>query len=268
MHNQRPIGIFDSGVGGLTVARAITERLPGERLIYVGDTRHMPYGDKSAEHIIEYCERIVEFLIREDVKLIVIACNTASAMAASHLRAKYWPQVEIRGVGRPAVEAVIRAGYKRLGIIGTKGTIQSNIYGQLFSEYPHPPALVQLPTPLLAPMIEQGLYGTRVSRAVLDEYLSFEGFRDTDAMLLACTHYPLIRDEVDAWFGHTKAILDNAGPMSAHVQEWLSSHQLLSEAPSGPSSFYVTEYSSSFAETARLFFGAEVPIAEIDLHSA
>lgn len=267
MQKDRPIGIFDSGVGGLTVARAIAERLPGERLIYVGDTRHMPYGDKSAEHIIEYCERIVEFLIRQNVKLIVIACNTASAMAASHLRAKYWQQVEIRGVIRPAVDAVVRGGYRRLGIIGTNGTIQSNIYGQLFSEYAHAPEVVQLATPLLAPMIEQGLFGTRISRAALDEYLGFEGFRDTDALLLACTHYPLIRDEVDTWFGHTKAILDNAGPMAAHVEAWLTRHSLLHSGLPAPSEFYVTEYSESFSKTARLFYGAEVKIQEAELRT-
>ena len=114
MNAHQPIGIFDSGIGGLTVAKAIEALLPNEQLIYVGDTQHMPYGDKSADHIRLYCTRIVDFLLEKNVKMIVIACNTASAVASSYLRAKYWQQVEIMGVIRPAIQSIIEKKYKKV----------------------------------------------------------------------------------------------------------------------------------------------------------
>jgi hypothetical protein len=135
MKNTQPIGIFDSGIGGLTVAKAIEELLPNEQLIYVGDTQHMPYGDKSPEHIRQYCKQIVSFLLSKNVKLIVIACNTASSVASSYLRSIFWEQVEIMGVIRPIIISIIEKKYKKIGIIGTQGTINSNIYENLFREY-------------------------------------------------------------------------------------------------------------------------------------
>jgi glutamate racemase len=266
MTKSQAIGVFDSGIGGLTVVKAIESLLPLEQIIYVGDTQHMPYGDKSPEHIKSYCKRIVDFLLTKDVKMIVIACNTASSVAASYLRSTYWEQVEIMGVIRPAILSIIEKKYKKIGIIGTQGTIQSNIYPTLFQEYHSDVELFQLATPLLAPMIEQGLYGNKVSKAVLDEYLKNDQFQDKEAILLACTHYPLIKNEVDAYFNHTKDILDNAEPMAKAVKKYLYDKNLLSETKLSENQFYVTEYTQNFEETSKIFHGSSIQIEAIDIH--
>ena len=265
MKNTQPIGIFDSGIGGLTVAKAIEELLPNEQLIYVGDTQHMPYGDKSPEHIRQYCKQIVAFLLSKNVKLIVIACNTASSVASSYLRSIFWEQVEIMGVIRPIILSIIEKKYKKIGIIGTQGTINSNIYETLFREYGSEVEIFQLATPLLAPMIEQGFINNEVSKAILDEYLKNEQFNDKEAILLACTHYPLIKNEVNNYFHQSKDILDNALPMANRVKNYLSEKNLLATEKINPSIFYVTEYTENFKNTSKIFHGSKIQIEEIDL---
>lgn len=265
MENSQPIGIFDSGIGGLTVAKAIEELLPNEQLIYVGDTQHMPYGDKSPEHIRQYCKQIVEFLLSKNVKLIVIACNTASSVASSYLRSIFWEQVEIMGVIRPVILSIIEKKYKKIGIIGTQGTINSNIYETLFREYNSDVEIFQLATPLLAPMIEQGFYNNDVSKAVLDEYLKNDNFKDKEAILLACTHYPLIKNEVNAYFNHSKDILDNALPMANRVKNFLTDKDLLATEKTNPNIFYVTEYTQNFENTSKIFHGSKIEIKEITI---
>lgn len=266
MHKSQPIGIFDSGVGGLTVARAIEQLLPHEQIIYVGDTQHMPYGDKSEEHIKQYCKRIIEFLLEQNVKLIVIACNTASAFAASYLRSIFWEKVEIIGVIRPAIKNILSKGFHKVGIIGTQGTINSNIYASLFKEYKSDVDMFQLATPLLAPMIEAGDMNNEVSKVILNNYLQHESFKDRDCILLACTHYPLIKDEVDHFFQRQKAILDNAEPMAEEVKMFLHSKQLLSEEKKHEHIFYVTEFTQNFEKISSLFYGKKVKIIEINIH--
>lgn len=266
MDSKQPIGIFDSGVGGLTVVKAIESILPHEHLIYIGDTQHMPYGDKSAENIQLYCDRIVAFFLTKNVKLIVIACNTASAHAASFLRAKYWQQVEIKGVIRPAIKSIIAQNFKKVGIIGTQGTIQSNIFQTLFDEYKASTTLFQLATPLLAPMIEQGLYNTDVSKSILKNYLSNPGFNDAEAILLACTHYPLIKNEIQDYFNNSKIILDNAKPMAQTVYNFLIEKGLLATQKCANSEFFVTEYTKEFEQAATLFHGEQIKIEEINLN--
>jgi glutamate racemase len=265
MKNTQPIGIFDSGIGGLTVAKAIEELLPNEQLIYVGDTQHMPYGDKSPEHIRQYCKQIVSFLLSKNVKLIVIACNTASSVASSYLRSIFWEQVEIMGVIRPIIISIIEKKYKKIGIIGTQGTINSNIYENLFREYGSEVEIFQLATPLLAPMIEQGFINNEVSKAILDEYLKNEEFKDKEAILLACTHYPLIKNEVNNYFHQKKDILDNALPMANRVKNFLNEKNLLAPEKINPSVFYVTEYTENFENISKIFHGSKIQIEEIDL---
>jgi glutamate racemase len=197
---EQPIGIFDSGLGGLTVAKAIRELLPHEQILYVGDTLHMPYGDKTAEEIQGYCKSIVEFFLQKKVKLIVIACNTASSFAASYLRSLFWKQVEIIGVIRPVVRMMAEKGFQHIGIIGTKGTIQSGIFSTLYNEYHGSGSLYQLATPLLAPLIEHGDLEDNTLKQALQHYLSHPEFETCDAIVLACTHYPLIKNQIDAFF--------------------------------------------------------------------
>lgn len=262
---EQPIGIFDSGVGGLTVAQAIGQALPNERLVYFGDTVHMPYGEKSPEHIRQFCSQIVEFLMSQNVKLIVIACNTASAIAASYLRSQYWQQVEIIGVIRPVIQQIIQDQVSTLGILGTHATIGSGIYPQLIQEYGATLDVFQLATPLLAPMIEEGLMDTEVSRAVLHQYLSTPGFTECEALLLACTHYPLLRQEISDFFSGTKRIYDNAAPLAKTVKKYLSEHNLLADARKDENTFFVSEQTTHFEKTARMFYGKQISIQKIEL---
>lgn len=265
MKKEQAIGIFDSGIGGLTVAKALERALPNEHFIYFGDTEHMPYGDRSAEHIKAYTEKIVEFLIEKEVKVIVIACNSASAVAAGHLRRLYWEKVEIIGVIRPVLKEIVAQRVKKLGVIATQATVNSNIYPRLAQEYDIELDIFQLATPLLAPMIEEGLFGNEVSKAVLNEYLSNGKFADKEAILLACTHYPLIKNEVSAFFGGAKKIFDNAEPLANEVASYLRSNNLLASEKNKANQFYVSEITDHFERITQLFYGKEVKIKEVKL---
>lgn len=261
----QPIGIFDSGIGGLTVANTLSKHLPHEQFIYFGDTLHMPYGDKSAAEIQAYSKRIIEFLISKKVKLIVIACNSASSFAASYLRSLFWTQVEIIGVIRPVIQSIIAQKIKHLGIIATNATIQSNIYPMLFKEYEYDIDIFQLPTPLLAPLIEQGKGNTVLMQNALQQYLSHNEFNNKEAILLACTHYPLIHQQVFEYFNETKKILDNALPLVHRVKKYLEVNDISSSIRIAENEFYVSKYSSAFEKTTQYFYNHKVIIQEIKI---
>lgn len=271
MTKTQPIGIFDSGIGGLTIVKSLEKELPHERFIYFGDTAHMPYGEKSPEEILSYSKKIVEFLISKKVKLIVIACNSASSIAASQLRASYWQQVEIMGVIRPAIKAIIQKKIKSVGIIGTQATIRSNIYANLLLECDPNLDIYQKETPKLAPLIENGFVGDPLLDHELANYLLDPQFVDKEAILLACTHYPLISHQVDTFFKHQKQILDNAGPLAVEVRRYLSEKQLLAspkaadEAKVASNEFYVSKYSPNFIKNIQTFYNTPIRIEEIRL---
>ncbi len=262
MQKNQAIGIFDSGIGGLTVAKSLSEELPNEQFIYFGDTAHMPYGDKSSQEIIEYSKKIVEFLISKNVKLIVIACNSASSVAASALRAQYWRQVEIIGVIRPIIKMCIEKHLKKIGIIATKATVESHIYLDIINEYKADIEVYQKATPLLAPMIERGQQGSEALNHVLENYLQDEQFRDKEAILLACTHYPIIKQEIDDFFNHKKIILDNAKPLANEIKKYLTEKNLLADIKTKPNEFYVSRYSEVFQQTTKTFYNHTIQIIE------
>ena len=258
--NNAPIGIFDSGLGGLTVAKAIRELLPEESIIYYGDTLHLPYGEKSPTHIQEYSDTIVQYLISKKVKVIVIACNSASSVSASYLRKKYHEQIEIRGVIRPLLSQVANKGYKKLGLIGTQATVQSGIYNEILKEYNPTIKLHSLATPLLVPMIEEGFNTNKISQEVIKEYLST--FENIDALLLACTHYPLIKETVQFYFDNKIKVLDNATFMAEDIQEYLSKNNLLSAKKKSKDIFEVSDFTQNFAKSASMFFGTAINVTE------
>jgi glutamate racemase len=256
-----PIGIFDSGLGGLTVAKAIHELLPKESLLYYGDTLHLPYGEKSETHIIEYSERIVRFLLKQEVKLIVIACNSASANAASYLRKKYHDQIEIRGVIRPMLAAIANQNYQKVGLIGTQATIKSAIYPKILAEYNQKMSLECMATPLLVPMIEEGFNTNKISEEIIKEYL--QKFEPIDALLLACTHYPLIQESVASFFEDKIKVYNNAQYMAEDVRAYLQRNDLLENKNQKPKhSFLVSDYTETFANSASMFFGKEILVEE------
>lgn len=252
---SRPIGVFDSGIGGLTVAKAIKKVLPNEQLIYFGDTVHMPYGDKSADAIRYYCLRISKFLLEQNCKMIVIACNSASSAAYDLLLDFFEGKVLFVNVVDPLVEEVKRRKLQNVGVIATKATIHSSIYKNKIKAIDQKIRVSQLATPLLAPMIEEGFFAGNIARSVIENYLQQPELQGIDALLLACTHYPLIKADIEDFYHHKVLVLDSTDVVSFAVQKLLADENMLSQASPGPDIFYVSDFTESFEETARVFYG-------------
>ncbi|MFT5164924.1 MAG: glutamate racemase [Saprospiraceae bacterium] len=256
----QPIGVFDSGIGGLTVANAIISHLPQEEIIYFGDTAHLPYGDKSADAIRYYSLKIVKFLLEQKCKMIVIACNSASAAAYKVLLDFYEGQALFVNVVDPLVEAVASNNYKKVGIIATKATISSGIYKYKLQEAKPSLQVESLATPLLAPMIEEGYFNNNISDAVIEKYLSNPIFENIDALLLACTHYPLIRKNIEDYFQQKVKVYDSTNVVAHAVRKRLQEFDLLNdEAPKAPK-FFVSDYTPSFAETTQIFYKEKIEL--------
>jgi glutamate racemase len=260
MTRSSPIGIFDSGIGGLTVAHAIAEALPEETLIYFGDTAHMPYGDKSKELIRHYAERITNYLLKnEQCKCIVIACNTASAAAYEYLRDAFKNIIPVINVIDPIIEAVIADdAIHRVGIIATKTTIASGIYQEKLSRRKASLEYTALATPLLAPMIEEGFYNDKISHEVIYSYLEQPELKDIDALILGCTHYPLIKEEINTFYGGRVKVIDSTGIVAEKVKKILGNEELLNTKRNAPNKYYVSDYTDSFEKTTSVFFGSKI----------
>ncbi|MGQ9619485.1 MAG: glutamate racemase [Bacteroidales bacterium] len=262
---HQPIGIFDSGVGGLTVAHAIKQIMPGESLIYFGDTAHLPYGDKSAELIRQYSERIVEFLIQMNAKAILIACNSASASAYRYLREKFRGSTIIMDVITPVINYVSSRNFKKVGVIGTKRTITSGVYNNMLAEKSPMTEVVSLATPLFVPMIEEGFIYDDVSNQIIRTYLSQGIFDGIEALILGCTHYPVIRNQISKFFDFHVEIIDSSRIVSSSVREILKQNRLLGDVPSENDRFIVSDYTEYFGKIARLFFEKEIELEKIDI---
>jgi glutamate racemase len=264
----RPIGIFDSGIGGLTVARAVAQRLPHERLVYFGDTAHLPYGEKSTAAIQAYAVKICDVLLRQHCKLILIACNSASAAAYELVREYVGSKAVVVGMIDPVVQHVGQhyAG-RPVGLIGTKQTVGSNIYRKKIDQLDLGVDLHALATPLLVPMIEEGFFNGRVSEEIIRAYLDHPALQDIDALLLACTHFPLIKPQMEAHYQGRVAVLDPSDVVAATVADALATRQLLAPlAESAPAHhFYVSDFTRSFEESTRIFFGQEVQLEHYPL---
>ena len=259
-HKKQPIGVFDSGIGGLTVANAINRHLPNEEIIYFGDTAHLPYGDKSADAIRYYCLKIVKFLLERDCKMIVIACNSASS-AAYNVLVDFFPGEAIFvNVVDPLVEAVAENDFKKIGIIGTKATIRSKVYQRKLREQQPELKVSSLATPLLAPMIEEGYFHNRVSQVVIETYLSNEEFKDIEALLLSCTHYPLIRKDIKTFLGKGVEVLDSTLFTVKNIEDKLLKQNLLNDEKNNSHQFYVSDYTQSFEETTNLFYDEDLQL--------
>lgn len=269
--NNRPIGIFDSGIGGLTVADAIRQLLPNENLIYFGDTAHLPYGDKSEAAIQAYSIKIADVLLRQGCKVIVIACNSASSAAYELLREYVRKDAHIINVIDPMVEAVV-TGFrnKTIGLIGTKRTVQSGIYARKIAEANAGIELKTLATPLLAPMIEEGFFNNQISHEIVAQYLSDPALNGIEALILACTHYPLIREEILRYYQGKMTVLDSSVVVAEALRNYLEKEGLLnnvgltsSEQSSGTRKaqhFYVSDYTEAFEAATRIFFGEKVEL--------
>ena len=260
MNNKQPIGIFDSGIGGLTVANAITKHLPNEEIIYFGDTAHLPYGDKSADAIRYYCITIAKFLLEKNCKMIVIACNSASSAAYDVLVDFFKGQVLFVNVVDPLVEAAAAQNYRKVGVIATKATINTGIYRRKLLEKKSTLDVASLATPLLVPMIEEGYFQNNISRAIIEDYLGRKEFEGMNALLLACTHYPLIRKEIEAYLGDKVRVFDSIDVVSQLVEQLLTEHQLLNDKRENAHQFFVSDYTRSFEETTKIFYEEDIDL--------
>ena len=262
---SNPIGIFDSGIGGLTVANAIQKVLPNEELIYFGDTAHLPYGDKSPDSIKYYAIRICQFLLERKCKMIVIACNTASSLAYEAVKDFVGGKVPVVNVIDPVVEYVTsKKNLKRVGVIGTKGTIKSDIYARKLKAKNKKIDVSSLATPLLAPMIEEGFFDNKISRSIIGSYLASRKLAKIDSLILACTHYPLIRPEVEEYYKDKVDIIDTAGVVANHVKHLLQKEKLLSKKKTPKHNFYVSDFTKSFEDSTRFFFRNKIHLEKVN----
>jgi glutamate racemase len=254
-----PIGIFDSGIGGLTVAHAITQRLPNESLIYFGDTAHLPYGDKSEAAIQAYSVKIADVLLQKGCKAIVIACNSASSAAYELLKEYVRKDAGIINVIDPMVDLVVENfPGRRVGLIGTKRTIQSGVYSRKITESGRGIELRSLATPLLVPMIEEGFVHNRISGEILEAYLGDPELSGIEALILGCTHYPLIRKDIETLSGGRLTILDSSEVVAEALYRYLAGRGMLNAEPMPRHQFLVSDFTESFESSTRLFFQREV----------
>lgn len=263
-----PIGLFDSGIGGLTVANAILEQLPNESLIYFGDTAHLPYGDKSADTIRYFTKTIGAFLLSKECKILVIACNTASSVAFDLLENMAGDKAYVFNVIDAVVDEIIRKQYKKVGVIGTLGTINSNAYKTKIHQKDKNMEVHQLATPLLAPMIESGFVDGHISHLVIEEYLNAPELQDIETLVLACTHYPLIKKEIEAYYAaknRTVDVLATNEIVALQIKKFMIEHGLVNYEKKGKSAFYVSDYTESFAKTTQLFFKESVDLIHLPL---
>jgi glutamate racemase len=256
-----PIGIFDSGVGGLTVAKAVRETLPGEDIIYFGDTAHLPYGDKSADSIRYYSLKISKFLIQKGCKMIIIACNTASSAAYDLLLDFFDSKLLFVNVVDPLVESVRESNFSNVGVIATKATIHSNIYKNKIKAANQKTMVQQLATPLLVPMIEEGFHKGDITHSIIKNYLGQENMKNIDALLLACTHYPLIKAEIEEFYQHKIPIMDSTDVTANAAKNLLIKEDLLNPKESGTDQFFVSDYTEGFEQTAKMFYNQSVKLA-------
>ncbi len=262
MANDAPIGIFDSGVGGLTVARALANLLPRENFIYFGDTAHLPYGEKSAEAITSYSLAIGDFLMSKGAKALVIACNSASAVAFEAMQEKFGHLVPVFNVIDPVVDATLAHGHKKIGVIGTRATVLSGAYKSRLQKNDATVTVNSLATPLLVPVIEEGLAQSNISNDVLAHYLNKPELAGVSSLILGCTHYPILHNKIEEYLKNRVAVIDSPLIVAETISQVLAAKHLLATKKWGKHIFYVSDYTETFEQIARQFFGNDLRLQE------
>ena len=266
INSSSPIGIFDSGIGGLTVASAIRKLLPNESMVYFGDTAHLPYGDKSEAAVQAYSIKIADILLQKGCKIIVIACNSASSAAYELLKEYVGSRSIILNVIDPMVQHVVtHFEGKRVGLIGTKRTVNSNVYQKKIDEQEPKKEIHSLATPLLVPMIEEGFFNNKISLEIIDKYLQDETLQNIEALILGCTHYPLIKTQIDEYYNGKVSILDSSLITAEHVKKTLEERDLLHPYTPHTDQFIVSDYTESFEASTKIFFNHLVQLEHFPL---
>jgi glutamate racemase len=271
IRNSLPIGIFDSGVGGLTVYRALHERLPNEHFVYLGDTARVPYGTKSLATVERYATENARFLESHGIKLLVVACNTASALALPAIRDAV--SVDVVGVIDPGARAAVQSSTgKLIGVVGTEATVQSRAYRQSIARLDQAAVVIERACPLFVSLAEEGWADTDVARSVAEHYLSDLRKSDLGVLVLGCTHYPILRGVISEAVGSSTPLIDSGNATADEVQSLLEIKGL--GRPRGPTEdrvrqlcddldhFYVTDAAERFSKVAERFLGAAPTVLE------
>jgi glutamate racemase len=255
----RPIGVFDSGIGGLTVLREIRRLLPGENIVYFGDTARVPYGNKSAETVRTYAEEIGGFLLAKKVKAMVVACNTATAMALGHLRERF-PSVPIFGVIEPGVlRALAVTRNRKIAVIGTVATVWSSAYKKDLLSRDRSLKVFQKACPLFVPLVEEGWAGHRVAGLIAEEYLAELKSSGADTLVLGCTHYPILKSVIRKVMGPKVRLVDSAEEMALNIHAYLSAEGLARKGK-GRMECWLSDCSEHFVRTAASLLREKVSI--------
>ncbi|HDP94493.1 MAG TPA: glutamate racemase [Candidatus Aminicenantes bacterium] len=255
--NKKPIGVFDSGIGGLTVYRAIKQRMPRERVIYLGDTARLPYGSKSESTIIRFSEENAHFLVNHEVKLIVVACNSSSSYAVPHLQANL--EVPVIGVIEPGAEAAVDFSRKKAGVIGTTATIMSGAYEKAIRRRNPDLEIISRDCPLFVPLVEEGWVDHTVTRMVAEEYLLPLKKAGIDSLVLGCTHYPVLSKVVGAVMGEAIRLIDSGLTTARQVELILGNRGWLNhEPPDQEDDFFVTDFPERFRRVGEVFLNRKI----------
>ena len=254
MSAAHPIGVFDSGLGGLTVTRAIRARLPGESIIYYGDTARVPYGSKSQDTIVKFTREAIAFLRHHEVKCIVIACNSASALALPVVRDEL--SVPVLGVIEPGAQAAVERTHNgKIGVIGTTATISSDVYSKAIRALDNAITVYAHPCPLFVPLAEEGWVDRPATALVIEEYLAPLRRARVDTLVLGCTHYPLLAGPIQAYMGDDVQLVDSASTCAEQLETLLDEHNLRAPDGEGEETFFVTDMAARFAELGARFLG-------------
>ncbi|MFW2391051.1 MAG: glutamate racemase [Methyloceanibacter sp.] len=265
----RPIGVFDSGMGGLTVLRALAARLPHERFVYLGDTARLPYGTKSAETVQAYALQATQLLVGEGVKMVVIACNTASAVALAVLQ-ESWDPVPVIGVIEPGAAAGVAATKnKRIAVLATESTVQGRAYARAIQRLMADADVVQQPCQVFVALAEEGWAETPATLATAKHYLEplFDGDDAPDTLVLGCTHFPVLANAIRRTVGTNIALVDSAETTAAAVADALEDADAASAGPAGNASirFFATDSPERFARVGAIFLGREIAVDDVEL---
>lgn len=262
MSSAKPIGVFDSGIGGLTVLKEIRRHIPDENLIYFGDEARFPYGIKSAETVTRFSHEIAGFLLRMDIKMLVVACNTATACALASLRERL--PIPVIGVLMPGAYAAARATVTgRVGVIGTEGTVNSGVYARLIRNIRPDTEVFARACPLFVPLVEEGRLSGEITMLAAGEYLAPLKEERIDTLVLGCTHYPLLKQVIGQVMGRSVVLVDSAHETAQEVKRVLAKKDIANLPGSGAATrYFVTDAPERFKTIGERFLGYEISSVE------
>lgn len=262
--NRKAVGVFDSGIGGLTVYRSLKERMPLEKVVYLGDTARLPYGTKSAETIIKFSEENARFLLKKDIKIVVVACNSSSSHALPQLQNIL--DIPVIGVIDAGAQAAVNSSEKKIGVIGTAATISSGTYERTILEKKPGVTIVSKACPLFVPLVEEGWIDHKVTRLVIEEYLLPLKKQGIDTLVLGCTHYPVLKRAISAVIGKDITLIDSGITTAEWVYVILKSLGWLADAGKARSpedEFYVTDFPERFRQVGGIFLKRKIHKVDI-----